>query len=66
MKTLGTILCAMALTVACGTTDESSGGGGSTQAGPYGTKPTTYGCEGLTGQALERCLVRRDAGSANR
>jgi len=68
MKTLGMLVMSMALvlTAACGSTSESSGGGSSPQAGPYGTKPTTAGCEGLTGQALERCMVRRDSGSANR
>ena len=68
MKTFGMVVMSMALglMVACGSTSESSGGGSASKAGPYGTNPSTAGCEGLTGQALERCMVRRDQGSAGR
>ena len=60
MKALVTVLTSMALALmaACGTSG-SSGSGGASQ-GPAGSD---YGCEGLTGQALERCKVRRDQGS---
>ena len=60
MKTLATVLTSMALALmtACGTSG-SSGSGGASKS-PSGTD---YGCEGLTGQALERCKVRRDQGS---
>jgi hypothetical protein len=64
MKTLGTVVMmamSLLLTAACGTTGEGSGGGGSAAGAS-----STYGCEGLTGQALQNCQARQRAGSANR
>jgi hypothetical protein len=62
MKTLVTVLASMALALmaACGTSGGSGDSSGGASKSPAGTN---YGCEGLTGEALERCKVRRDQGS---